>query len=656
MPSVSDPGYRLVAAAVAEGVAGDRAARPVRGDDGAGRSRAARRPVLLRGVPAAQAPGSGAARLAALAAERRTHGVLRGAAPARRRRSPTLAAAFGGDRRGRGLPGADQDARAGAPRAARPSWPSLGDAARCAARSRRGGRRRGADRGRAGAGELAARGRRRGRHPGGPRKEAIAAVARELGVPKRDGLRRGCRLPADPPCSNAETGKRRSLGWICERAERAHDRRGWRDATAGRSGAEPAVSGEHILTAVAWPYANGPRHIGHVAGFGVPSDVFSRYQRMAGNNVLMVSGTDEHGTPIQVQADAEGVSAARARRPYNRVIAGTCRSSGSPTTCSPARRPAPLRVVQETVPRPARQRLRVRPDRARRDQPVHRTHAARPLHRGHLPDLRLPARPRRPVRQLRQPARPDRPHRAASRRSTARRRSSSRPSSTSSTCPPSPTCSATGCASSTHWRPNVQKFSPQPARRPQAAGDHPRPRLGRPGAARRLARPHRQAHLRLVRRGHRLPVGVHRVGAAHRRPGRLAAVVAGPRRAAATTSWARTTSSSTPRSGRRCCSATPGIGAKGGTPGELGALNRPYEVVSSEFLTMEGKQVLVLARRGDLRRRHARPATTPTRCATSWPSPGRRTRTPTSPGPSSSAATTTNWSPAGATWSTARSR
>ncbi len=65
----------------------------------------------------------------------------------------------------------------------------------------------------------------------------------------------------------------------------------------------------HILSAVAWPYANGPRHIGHVAGFGVPSDVFSRYMRMAGHDVLMVSGTDEHGTPILVQADKEGVSA-----------------------------------------------------------------------------------------------------------------------------------------------------------------------------------------------------------------------------------------------------------------------------------------------------------------------------------------------------------
>ena len=76
-----------------------------------------------------------------------------------------------------------------------------------------------------------------------------------------------------------------------------------------------------VLTAVAWPYANGPRHIGHVAGFGVPADVFSRYQRMAGKDVLMVSGTDEHGTPIQVQADREGVTARELADRYNRVIA-----------------------------------------------------------------------------------------------------------------------------------------------------------------------------------------------------------------------------------------------------------------------------------------------------------------------------------------------
>src|SRR5947208_3389053 len=65
---------------------------------------------------------------------------------------------------------------------------------------------------------------------------------------------------------------------------------------------------QKILVAVAWPYASGPRHLGHVAGPGVPSDVFARYHRLKGNDVLMISGTDEHGTPVMVSADREGVT------------------------------------------------------------------------------------------------------------------------------------------------------------------------------------------------------------------------------------------------------------------------------------------------------------------------------------------------------------
>ncbi|OYO20771.1 methionine--tRNA ligase [Enemella dayhoffiae] len=76
----------------------------------------------------------------------------------------------------------------------------------------------------------------------------------------------------------------------------------------------------HVLTSVAWPYANGPRHIGHVSGFGVPSDVFARFMRMSGHQVLMVSGTDEHGTPISVQAEKEGVTTRQLADKYNRVI------------------------------------------------------------------------------------------------------------------------------------------------------------------------------------------------------------------------------------------------------------------------------------------------------------------------------------------------
>lgn len=62
-----------------------------------------------------------------------------------------------------------------------------------------------------------------------------------------------------------------------------------------------------ILVAVAWPYASGPRHIGHAAGAYIPADIFARYQRMAGNDVLMVSGSDMHGTPVTVRAEEEGV-------------------------------------------------------------------------------------------------------------------------------------------------------------------------------------------------------------------------------------------------------------------------------------------------------------------------------------------------------------
>ncbi len=77
---------------------------------------------------------------------------------------------------------------------------------------------------------------------------------------------------------------------------------------------------ERILVAVAWPYASGPRHLGHVAGFGVPSDIFARYQRLKGNAVLMVSGTDEHGTPITLAADREGVTPRELANRYNRII------------------------------------------------------------------------------------------------------------------------------------------------------------------------------------------------------------------------------------------------------------------------------------------------------------------------------------------------
>jgi methionyl-tRNA synthetase len=65
---------------------------------------------------------------------------------------------------------------------------------------------------------------------------------------------------------------------------------------------------ENILVAVAWPYANGPLHLGHLAGAYLPADIFARYHRLKGNRVLMVSGSDMHGTPITVRAEKEGTT------------------------------------------------------------------------------------------------------------------------------------------------------------------------------------------------------------------------------------------------------------------------------------------------------------------------------------------------------------
>lgn len=68
------------------------------------------------------------------------------------------------------------------------------------------------------------------------------------------------------------------------------------------------INPKKVLVCVAWPYASGDRHLGHVAGAYLPPDIFARYHRLAGRQVLMVSGSDTHGTPITVRAEEEGVT------------------------------------------------------------------------------------------------------------------------------------------------------------------------------------------------------------------------------------------------------------------------------------------------------------------------------------------------------------
>jgi len=75
---------------------------------------------------------------------------------------------------------------------------------------------------------------------------------------------------------------------------------------------------EKILVAVAWPYANGSLHLGHIAGAYLPADIFARYHRLRGNEVLMVSGSDQHGTPITIKAEQEGKTPAEIAARYHR--------------------------------------------------------------------------------------------------------------------------------------------------------------------------------------------------------------------------------------------------------------------------------------------------------------------------------------------------
>lgn len=81
-----------------------------------------------------------------------------------------------------------------------------------------------------------------------------------------------------------------------------------RAAAGPRDGRADGADPRHVLVAVAWPYANGSLHLGHLAGAYLPADIFARYHRIAGSRVLMVSGSDGHGTPITVRAEQESTT------------------------------------------------------------------------------------------------------------------------------------------------------------------------------------------------------------------------------------------------------------------------------------------------------------------------------------------------------------
>ena len=411
----------------------------------------------------------------------------------------------------------------------------------------------------------------------------------------------------------------------------------------------------HVLSAVAWPYANGPRHIGHVAGFGVPSDVFSRYMRMAGHDVLMVSGTDEHGTPILVQAEKEGVTPRQLADRYNRVIVEDLAGLGlaydlftrTTTRNHYAVAQELFRVIHRngymiertTVGAISPSTGRTLPDRyiegtcpicgydgARGDQC---DNCGNQLDASELIDPHSRINGEKPAFVETEHFFLDLPALAETLGAWLQTR--------------------------TDWRPNVLKFSPQPARRRPPAGHDPRHRLGHPRPGAGLGGEPEQAALRVVRRRHRLPVGLGRVGAAQRRPRRVARLVERPRGDVLLLHG----------QGQHHVPRPDLAGGAAGLRREGVARRRARRVRRAAAAHRGraqrvphhgGPAVLVVARRRHLRARHARPLPARRPAVLHRGRRARRTRTPTSPGRSSCGGRTTSWSPAGATSSTGSPR
>ena len=162
---------------------------------------------------------------------------------------------------------------------------------------------------------------------------------------------------------------------------------------------------ERILIGVAWPYANGSLHMGHIAGCYLAADIFARYHRLKGDHVLMVSGSDQHGTPITLRAEQDGVSPQEVVSPLSQ---GVPRIVGAP-----GHNFRPVHVHRNG--QPSRGCTGHLPCASGEGLHLHRHYSAallphlspippRPLREGHMSPLRKHGRTGRPVRPVRQAA------------------------------------------------------------------------------------------------------------------------------------------------------------------------------------------------------------------------------------------------------------
>jgi methionyl-tRNA synthetase (EC 6.1.1.10) len=157
---------------------------------------------------------------------------------------------------------------------------------------------------------------------------------------------------------------------------------------------------DRIFIGVAWPYANGPLHLGHIAGAYLPADIFARYHRMKGNEVLIVSGSDTHGAPITLQADKEGVSPRELFERYHKLFLQVWQQFGISFDLYTHTDTENHHRISQTIFLRLRERgyLLVQKAVANVFGGIAAIFA-RPLCHWHLPPLRLRASTRRPMRK-----------------------------------------------------------------------------------------------------------------------------------------------------------------------------------------------------------------------------------------------------------------
>ena len=164
---------------------------------------------------------------------------------------------------------------------------------------------------------------------------------------------------------------------------------------------------ERILIGVAWPYANGPLHLGHIAGAYLPADVFARFHRMRGNEVLMVSGSDSHGAPITMRADVEGIPPREVVERYHASFLESWERMGITFDLFTTTMTDNHREVTHDLWRTLQEQGYIYESHMKvAYSPDHNRFLPGPLRAGRMPELPVRGRPRRPVRQLRIDPRP----------------------------------------------------------------------------------------------------------------------------------------------------------------------------------------------------------------------------------------------------------